>query len=117
MACLLMRQESNRGGAGKGRLGVKKMSDSLVTIEASVRSGAGKSHSRKLRKNGKIPAVLLGKGQSTSLELDPKWLHRAYQGEKTFNMVLNGETKLVKIHEVQIHPIKRFPIHVDLMLA
>jgi large subunit ribosomal protein L25 len=93
------------------------MSDNLVTIEASVRSGVGKSYSRKLRKSGKIPAVLLGKGQSTSLELDPKWLHRAYQGEKTFNLVLDGETKLVRIHEVQVHPLKRQPIHVDLMLA
>ncbi|MFW7378161.1 MAG: hypothetical protein ACOH5I_05090 [Oligoflexus sp.] len=93
------------------------MSDSLITIEASVRKDIGKSNNRKLRRSGKIPAVLMEKGRSTLLELDPKWLHRAYQGGKQFNLSLNGETKLVKIQEVQIHPIKRHPLHVDLMYA
>jgi len=93
------------------------MSDSLITIEASVRKEKGKSSNRKLRKSGRIPAVLLDKGSSTLLDLDPKWLHRAYQGERKFHLTLNGETKLVKIHEVQIHPIKRNPLHVDLMYA
>jgi large subunit ribosomal protein L25 len=94
------------------------MSENLVTIEAEVRKESGKSYARKLRKTGKIPAVLLGKGASTPLELDPKWLHRAYEGEgKLLNLVLNGETKRVKIQEVQIDPIKRFPLHVDLLEA
>lgn len=93
------------------------MSDSLITIEASIRKEAGKSYSRKLRKSGKIPAVLLEKGSSTLLELDPKWLHRAYKTGRQFQLSLNGETKLVKIQEVQVHPVKRFPLHVDLMYA
>ena len=31
------------------------------------------------------------------------------QETKTFNMSLNGETKTVKIHEVQVHPTKKYP--------
>ena len=91
------------------------MSESLISIEAHERKESGKSYARKLRKAGKIPANLMEKGKSTLLELDPKWLHRAYQGERKFELVLNGVSRLVRIQEVQVHAVKRFPIHVDLM--
>lgn len=93
------------------------MSDSLLSIEASVRTDSGKTYARKLRKAGKIPAVLLDKGKATLLVLEPKWLHKAYKDGKQFNLVLNGESKLVKIQEVQIDALKRSPLHVDLMYA
>lgn len=92
------------------------MSD-LVTIEAVLREQTGKEYARKLRKAGKIPANLIGKGKATSLELDPKWLGKAYKAGKQFNLTFNGETKLVKIHEVHLDAIKRTPLHVDLMYA
>ena len=51
------------------------MSEAInVTIEAALRTGTGKSYTRKLRKSGKIPAVMLEKGKATNLELDPKLL-------------------------------------------
>lgn len=93
------------------------MSENHVTIEAAVREQTGKEYARKLRKAGKIPANLIEKGKSTSLELDPKWLGKAYKDGKQFNLVLNGETKLVKIQEVQLDAVKRMPLHVDLMFA
>ena len=92
------------------------MSD-LITIEASLREQTGKEYARKLRNAGKIPANLIGKGKATSIELDPKWLGRAFKTGKQFNLVLNGETKLVKIHEVHLDAVKRRPLHVDLMYA
>lgn len=91
------------------------MSENIVTIEASAREGKGKEYARKLRKAGKIPANLIAKSGSTSIELDPKWLGKAYKSGKQFNLVFNGETKLVKIQEVHLDPIKRAPLHVDLM--
>ena len=97
------------------RIGVS-MSD-LVTIEAVLRETTGKEYARKLRKAGKIPANLIEKGKSTNLELDPKWLGKAYKSGKQFNLAFNGETKLVKIQEVCLDPVKRVPLHVDLMFA
>ncbi|SME89784.1 hypothetical protein [Pseudobacteriovorax antillogorgiicola] len=93
------------------------MSENLVTIEAVVREQTGKEYARKLRKAGKIPANLMEKGKATSLELDPKWLGKAYKEGKKFNLTLNGETKLVVIKEVHLDAIKRMPLHVDLMYA
>jgi len=91
------------------------MSNELITIEAKLRDSFGKIYAKKLRKEGLIPANLLEKGKATSLMLDPKWLGVAYKKSKSFNMSLNGEVKAVKIHEVQVHPTKRIPLHVDLM--
>ncbi len=89
-----------------------------VTIEAALRTGTGKSYTRKLRTSGKIPAVLLENGKSTVLELDPKLLPKAWKsGGRKFDLVLDGKTFAVKMQELQIDPCKRTAIHVDLMKA
>jgi len=89
-----------------------------VTIEAQVRTGSGKSYTNKLRRAGKIPAVLLETGKATNLELDPKLLPKAWKlGGRKFNMVLDGKTIPVKIQELQVDPVKRHALHVDLMKA
>ncbi len=91
------------------------MSD-LITIEGSAREPAGKSQARKLRREGKIPAVILAKGGNTNIVIDPKWLHKAYKTEgRVFNLSLQGKVQKVKIQELQLDPVKRVPLHVDLM--
>ncbi len=90
----------------------------LVTIEASERTSTGKSYNRKLRRAGKIPAVILEKGKSTSIELYPKWLPKAWQAEgRQFELKLGGQTRKVAIKELQVHPLKRTAVHVDLVYA
>jgi len=93
------------------------MSEELVKIEASPREVTGKSHIRKLRRSGRIPGVLLDKGQSYPLEFDPKWLGKAYKNGKQFELIFKGETRLVKVVDIQVDPIKRLALHVDLMYA
>lgn len=95
------------------------MSDTIqITIEAALRTGTGKSYTHKLRRAGKVPAVFLDKGKSTLLELDPKQLPKAWKsGGRKFNMVLDGKTTLVKIQELQVDPVRRTCVHVDLMNA
>lgn len=93
------------------------MSDNLIKISGSSRSESGKKYARKTRVNGLIPANIIGGGKSTPIELDPKWLHRVYkEHNKEFILELDGgDAKQVKIHEIQLHPVKRIPLHVDLM--
>jgi large subunit ribosomal protein L25 len=86
-----------------------------ITIEATERTQSGKGNSRKLRKAGKVPAVLNHKGQSTKLEMNPKLLSKAWlNNDKMFNLSVNGQTKKVKITELQVHPVTRIAFHVDL---
>lgn len=93
------------------------MSQEMVTIEAASRKETGKGYARKLRKKDMIPAVLLDKGQSTLLELNPKLLSKAYQGGKKFNLKFNGKTSVVEVKELQIDVVKRLPLHIDLVYA
>ena len=89
-----------------------------VTIEAKVRTTLGKGNARKMRKAGKVPAVLNHAGKSTILELEPKLLSKAWkEGGKQFLMSLDGQTKKVKITELQLDPVRRLALHVDLTLA
>lgn len=90
------------------------MSD-LVTIEATRREVKGKNNCRKLRSAGLIPANLLDKSGALSLQLDPKWLPKAWKSGKQFNLTFEGKTRLVKIQELQINAVKRTALHVDLM--
>jgi large subunit ribosomal protein L25 len=91
---------------------------SLVTIEATERTQGGKGYARKIRKAGKIPAILNSKGQSTRLELDPKLLPKAWQSEgRKFTLTFKGQSRVVRISELQIDPVKRLALHVDLAPA
>ena len=89
----------------------------LLTIEGNIRTTKGKEANRKLRRAGKIPAVLLEKGKATSLELNPKLLPKAYKSGKKFLLSLNGTTRPVIVQELQIDRVKRLPLHVDLLYA
>lgn len=91
------------------------MSGDLLTIEATDREVTGKSACRKLRKEGLIPANLIGKGESKNLQLNPKLLSKAFKSGKKFNLSYNGETKAVVMHEIHVDRVKRLPLHVDLM--
>lgn len=96
----------------------EKVQESIgVTIEAKRREKSGKNCSRRLRRTGKIPAVLMDKGQSTAIELDPKWLSKAWKSGKKFDLVLDGVTKKVVIKDLQVDPISRDALHIDIMYA
>jgi len=91
------------------------MTEELHTIEAKVRTSTGKGACRKLRKAGLIPANLIGKGKSTLLEMNPKLLYKAYKAGRKFQLSLDGSVRTVLVKELHVEPIKRLPLHVDLM--
>ena len=94
------------------------MSQELITIAATAREPGGKSQARKMRRDGIIPAVILAKGGNTHLQIDPKWLHKANKAEgKIFTLTLEGKSHKVKIHELQLDPVKRVALHVDLIVV
>jgi len=94
---------------------VKTAEKEPVVIEGKKRSETGKSFTRKLRRAGRLPAVLNSKGQSVLLDIDPKWLSRAWRdGGRQFKLELEGQSTLVKIIDLQLDPVKRVALHVDL---
>lgn len=87
-----------------------------LTIER--RDGSGTTKARALRHIGKIPGVLYGHGSSEPIAVDRRALDELlHRGGRTglVQLQLAGkrfDTALVR--EVQIDPVTRRPIHVDL---
>lgn len=89
--------------------------EDLVTIQGFLREETGKGYCRKLRQQDRVPANILGVEKKDSLiEIEAKWLSKAWQNGKKFNLKIGDEVKTVSIKELQISPVKRQALHVDL---
>jgi large subunit ribosomal protein L25 len=90
-----------------------------IVVESSVREATGKGSNRKLRRSGKIPAVLYGhKNESVSLEVDPKDIFKILHsdsGENTiFGLNVPGRERLnCLIKEYQLEPVSHILLHAD----
>ena len=96
------------------------MSDSF-TVQAEVRVDEGKGASRRLRRlEGKVPGVIYGgQGAATSISIVRKDLEKLMESESFYSSVLDvkvGDTaESAILKDVQRHPAKGFPMHVDFM--
>ncbi|MCY4381035.1 MAG: hypothetical protein OXC40_05660 [Proteobacteria bacterium] len=105
----------------------------LISITGEYRKRLGKSGARKVRKTGLVPANILQGHTSLAISMPSKWLTKVWQTGGVFSLTLSescdsslGMTNTdsdkqtvyqkVKIHEVQLHPVKRVPIHLDLLV-
>lgn len=96
------------------------MNESNIII-AEIREDVGKGASRRLRHQGKIPAVIYGGHRAPAtltIEHDPL-KHRAEQ-ESFFSSILviqvpDGRTQKVIVRDVQHHPYKAQIMHLDFM--
>ncbi|MBI2678301.1 MAG: 50S ribosomal protein L25 [Candidatus Koribacter versatilis] len=90
-------------------------------VEARPRQDAarGKNEARRLRVQGRIPAVLYGaKKQTVALEVDPKAIGRILHSESghntIFDLVAGAEKTKAMIVDWQYEPIKGHLLHIDL---
>jgi large subunit ribosomal protein L25 len=89
------------------------------TLVAIRRPVGGKGPSRRLRANGKIPAVAYGADlQATALAVSPKELQKLLSGEHGLNTVVElevegGPNLHALVVDYQIHPVSRAILHAD----
>ena len=90
------------------------MSDALV---AEARSDFGKGAARRLRREGKVPAVVYGHGIAPiHVALDAHLLRLTLRKKVTsLEIVLNGKPETVAPRDLQIDPVTRGIEHVDLV--
>ncbi|MDH5446118.1 MAG: 50S ribosomal protein L25/general stress protein Ctc [Gammaproteobacteria bacterium] len=95
------------------------MSGESYILEAEARNDLGKGASRRLRREGKVPAVIYGAGKEpTSLSLDHNDLLHKLENEAFFSHILtvklagNEESAIIK--DLQRHPSKPTVLHMDL---
>ncbi|SIT71150.1 LSU ribosomal protein L25P [Ectothiorhodosinus mongolicus] len=89
-------------------------------LEAEPRELQGKGASRRLRREGKLPAIVYGAGKeplSITLDHNTIWLSQAYEAfySHILTVKLPGKkAERVILRDIQRHPIKPLILHMDL---
>jgi len=92
-----------------------------TVIEAKTRIPEGKNANRRLRKSGKIPAIIYGSGREpVALSLDPvdiRAIMRSEAGQNTiFTVNIEGVGRRdTMVKDYQLDPVKGKLIHADLL--
>lgn len=89
-----------------------------IEINASKRTVQGTSASRRLRRAGRVPAIVYGgAAQPQALELDHNSIYHQLRIEAMHSSVLtlniDGARESVLLRDVQMHPYKPRVLHVD----
>ncbi|MGO1767073.1 50S ribosomal protein L25/general stress protein Ctc [Advenella sp. S44] len=89
-----------------------------MKFEATTRSVQGSSASRRLRRAGRVPAIVYGgKGEAQSIELDHNQIFHALRKApfhtSVLDMMLDGKKQSVLLRAVQWHSYKPQVLHVD----
>lgn len=87
-------------------------------LEAQAREAGTKNDARRVRREGKIPAVVYGAGKdSLSVSVDPRVVTRILNSETghntIFDLTMDGEKTKAMIVDWQYEPIKGKLIHID----
>lgn len=88
-----------------------------ITIPATIREAQGTGASRRLRNEGKVPAVVYGLGETKAVAVDHKEMFYALEKESFFTQILtldiDGKAQKVIVRDYQMHPFKRQVQHID----
>jgi large subunit ribosomal protein L25 len=94
----------------------------LKSLNATKRDGAGKGVARKLRRGGRVPAVMYGKDmEPVHLSVDAMEAVHLFQAISTDNTIVDllveGEKEAFPtlVREIQAHPHKHELVHVDFL--
>jgi len=90
----------------------------VFELSVEPRTALGRTGSRRLRKTGKVPAVLYGGGEAPeSMVLDHNTLSHQMNREAFFTSILTlkigGKSQQVVVKDVQRHPVKPLIMHLD----
>jgi large subunit ribosomal protein L25 len=88
-------------------------------LDGQPRAGAGRTESRRLRKAGRVPAILYGGGETpTAVVLDHNALMKHMSREAFYTSIITvklaGKDQRVVVKDVQRHPVKPLIMHLDL---
>lgn len=95
------------------------MSMEARALTTEPRSITGKGAARQLRAQDKMPAIFYGpKMEAVALTLSPKELMAAlstdYRRNQLLSLTIDGQERHALVKELQVDPVTRAPLHVDL---
>jgi large subunit ribosomal protein L25 len=93
-----------------------------ITLVAEPGREAGSAASRRLRTEGRIPAVVYGHGtEGVSVSVDGRELRHALSGQSGLNQLLSiqigSDNQLAMARAIQRHPVRNTVLHVDFQIV
>ena len=87
----------------------------VIKIETTPRADFGKKASRALRREGLVPGVLFGGGETVSFTVSAKALKPLIYTPNSYivELVIDGKTEKAVMREVQFHPVREEILHID----
>jgi large subunit ribosomal protein L25 len=88
-----------------------------VSLSGSPRENVGKKDAKKLRKEGLVPCVIYGGNEQIFFSVTEKNFVKIINSPEvyTIDLDINGTKKQAIIKDMQFHPVKDTPIHVDFL--
>ena len=95
------------------------MSD-ISSISAKARELTGKGPARRLRDDGRIPAIVYGGvGEPVQLSLNLAEFHKEFRRPgfftRLYDISVDDDTVRVLPRDVQLHPVTDYPLHADFL--
>ncbi|NBV06260.1 MAG: 50S ribosomal protein L25/general stress protein Ctc [Proteobacteria bacterium] len=92
---------------------------SNIVLKAEKREKLGSSEAKKIKRTGKIPAVIYSAKGNINLIIDSKeFEHEYYKGNAQTSVVeieIAGKKTKVIAHKIELDPVSDHPIHVDFL--
>jgi large subunit ribosomal protein L25 len=94
------------------------MAQQVSEIKASARPRSGTGGARAIRREGRVPAIIYGDGaepQTVAVDFTElaKLIGKGKFLSTVFDVNIDGKKSRVIPREVQVDPVKDFPVHVD----
>ena len=87
----------------------------VIALKGDAREGLGKSATKKVRSEGKVPCVIYGKGENHHFSVyQADFKNLIYTPNTYLVQVSVGDVvKLAKVQELQYHPVSEDILHAD----
>ena len=89
----------------------------IVKVEAQARESFGKKHTKKVRKEGLVPAIIYGGDNNTAISVTPKSVKSlVYTPDfKLAEINVNGDDHKCILKDITFHPITDEIVHIDFL--
>ena len=86
-----------------------------IQVKAVKRENYGKKAAKAVRREGQIPAVLYGGGETVSFSVDPREIKPLIYTPNSYivDLEIDGKTEKAVLRDVQFHPIREEILHMD----
>ena len=86
-----------------------------IAVKATKRADFGKKAAKAVRREGLIPCVLCGNGESVSFSVDPRDIKPLIYTPNSYivEFDFDGKTEKAVLREAQFHPVREEILHLD----